>query len=122
MPTQPSYQRPGVPWGRLLLIAAVIGVVASLLWLPAIAGQASTPDDPALAPADPLPYTGTFDLWQDDQCVPPERSPHTFGTFEITLDFDAGAASGTFVGGGSGRRNNLRCGNITGDLVWKRAL
>ena len=121
MPTQPSYQRPGVPWGRLLLIAAVIGVVASLVWLPAIAGQALTPDDSALAPADPLPYTGTFDLWQEDQVCRLSASPHTFGTFDITLDFDAGAASGTFVGGGSGRRDNLRCGNATGDLVWKQS-
>ena len=111
-PLRKASQRPFIA-----AIAALISfVIIVLTTRPVTFAQATV-----TARQDAVTYTGAYDLWQDDggNCGF-SASPYTAGAIEITVDYATGGASGTFSGGGFGTRTNLRCGDVTGDMVWQQ--
>ncbi|MEZ4719672.1 MAG: hypothetical protein R2851_26840 [Caldilineaceae bacterium] len=101
----------------VVVVAAISFVIIVLAARPATLAQ-----EVITARQDAVTYTGAYELWQDDggSCSF-SASPYTTGAIEITVDYATGGAAGTFTGGGFGTRANLRCGNVTGDMVWQQA-
>ncbi|MBI3763203.1 MAG: hypothetical protein HY260_15255 [Chloroflexi bacterium] len=82
---------------------------------------APPPTDTPPAPPTALTLNGTFTLTQTDDGCRFSAAPQTGGPIQVTLDFAAGTASGTFNGGGNGVRPGLECTGNFGDLTWDQS-
>jgi uncharacterized protein YfaP (DUF2135 family) len=73
------------------------------------------------SPGGGTAYTGTFGLSQSDDGCNFSAAPSTGGTFQLTVDFGAGTAGGSFSGGGEGVRTALECTGNLADLTWSQS-
>jgi hypothetical protein len=64
---------------------------------------------------------GTFSLTQSDSGCQFSDAPLTTGTFQMTVDFNAGTATGTMSGGGGGTRQLVCAASEgTGVMQWQQ--
>ena len=84
--------------------------------------QGLIPLDQIYAAPHASTYSGTMELTQSDGSgCNFSASPFTSGEITLHVDFETNSASGSFDGAGSGRRQALRCGSVTGDMIWQQS-
>lgn len=96
-------------------------IVCGLLMAAPLVAAGRTGFHAKLIPTEPVTYTGNYTLTQSDgsNCRFAD-APFTAGSITLTVDWEAGAVSGSLQGGGNGRRPHLRCGNQQGTMVWRQ--